>query len=72
MAGITLAIADAKLTTYMEAEEKILLGQRVVINGKDLTRADLAAVQKGVELWNKRVLQLSRSGGVRLRQVIPR
>jgi len=71
MAGITLAQADAKLTAYLAAEEKILLGQRVSINGKDLTRADLAAVQQGVALWEGRVQKLSRTGGLRISQVIP-
>lgn len=71
MAGITLAQAEAKLTAYLAAEEKILLGQKVSMGGKDLVRADLEAVQKGVSLWNGRVSQLSRTGGIKVREVIP-
>lgn len=72
MAGITLEQATAKLTAYLAAEESILLGQRVSINGKDLTRADLAAVQAGISLWEGRCQRLSRPGGLRVSQVIPR
>ncbi|MCX5875302.1 MAG: hypothetical protein NT087_03190 [Deltaproteobacteria bacterium] len=72
MAGITLAQAESRLTEYLTAEESILLSQRVVMNGKELTRADLASVQKGVEIWQARVTRLSRVGGLRVREVIPR
>jgi len=71
MAGITLADAEAKLKQYLDAEEKILLGQKVSLNGKDLTRADLESVQKGIKIWNARVSQLSRTGGIKVREVIP-
>ena len=72
MAGITLAQAEAKLTQYLDAEEKILLGQAVNIDGRILTRADLAAVQAGVKLWNGRVNTLAASGRLQVREVIPR
>lgn len=72
MAGITLIAAEAKLAKYLIAEEAILLGQRIIMNGKELTRADLASVQKGVEIWQARVTRLSRIGGLRVREVIPR
>lgn len=72
MAGITLAQSDSRLTEYLNAEAAILLGQRVSINGKDLTRADLEAVQKGIAIWEARVARLSRTGGLRVREVIPR
>lgn len=73
MAGITLAQAEAKLAAYLAAEEKILLGQKVEIDGEALTRADLENVQKGVELWNSRVRTLSAqaSGRGRMRNVSP-
>jgi hypothetical protein len=73
MAGITLAQAEAKLAAYLAAEEKILLGQKVEIDGEALTRADLENVQKGVEMWNSRVrtLSASASGRGRMRNVSP-
>lgn len=72
MAGITLEIAEARLQKYLDAEEKILAGQKVEMDGRTLTRADLAAVQQGVELWNGRVNKLTRSGRLQVREVIPR
>jgi hypothetical protein len=73
MAGITLAQAETKLAAYLAAEEKILLGQKVEIDGQALTRSNLADVQKGVELWNSRVRTLSAqsSGRGRMRTVSP-
>lgn len=73
MAGITLATADARLTLYLDAEAKILAGQKVSLAGKDLTRADLDSVQKGIDIWQQRVTQLSRpGGGIRAVRVVPR
>ncbi len=73
MAGITLAQAQAKLDAYLAAEEKILLGQSVAIDGQSLTRADLDKVQRGVSLWDQRVKTLSAkaSGRCRMRTVSP-
>lgn len=72
MAGITLEIAEARLTKYLDAEEKILLGQVVDIDGEHLTRADLDAVQRGVSLWQRRCNDLSPGGGINVVEVIPR
>lgn len=74
MAGITLAQAEAQLTLYIEAEAKILAGQRVRIGDKDLTRADLQFVQKGLSTWEARVQRLTRAAAgaaIRVRQVVP-
>lgn len=70
MAGLTLVQAEAKLALYLDAEEKILAGQEIAINGRDLKRADLKAVQEGIALWDGRVQQKSR-GGMRSVSVAP-
>lgn len=71
MAGITVEIANARLTAYLDAEAKILKGQRVDLDGQALTRADLAAVQRGIELWQGKVSQLTGAGKVQVRRVVP-
>lgn len=73
MAGITLTQAQAKLDTYLDALDKILLKQKVEIDGESLTRANLAEVQAGVEFWDKKVKSLSQSasGRGRMRTVSP-
>jgi hypothetical protein len=73
MAGITLAQAQAKLDAYLAAEEKILLGQKVEIDGQALTRANLESVQAGVTLWNERVraLDAKSTGRGRMRTIAP-
>ncbi len=72
MAGITLAQAEAKLTAYLAAEEKILGGQSYTIANRTLTRADLAEVRKGISYWDDQVKRLSQaSEGRRVRGVTP-
>lgn len=72
MAGITLAQAEAQLSLYLDAEAKILAGQRVRIGDKDITRADLEFVQKGIDFWQGRVTKLARTTtGIAVKQVIP-
>ncbi len=61
MAGITLADAGAKLALYLAAETKVLLGQKVEIDGQALTRANLELIQAGITSWDARVKSLSRS-----------
>jgi hypothetical protein len=73
MAGITLAHAQARLDALMAAYDKIVLGQKVEIDGQALTRANLADVQRGIEFWDSKVKQLSASasGRGRMRTVSP-
>jgi len=67
MAGITLTHAQAQLDAYLAAELAVLSGQRYEIAGRMLQRADLKDIQAGIELWNRRVQDLSAraSGGRR-------
>lgn len=58
MAGITLEQAEAKLQTWMEAEEKIASGQDYSIGDRRLTRADLYTVRGEIEYWNNKVKEL--------------
>ena len=59
MAGISLSLAQAQLNAYLAAEIAILSGQEYVIGSRRLKRADLAAVQAGIALWNQRVQDLT-------------
>lgn len=70
MAGITLAQAEAKLSTWMDAEDKVASGQSYSISGRSLTRADLGAIRETIDYWDRKVQDLTR-GGKRVRQVVP-
>ena len=59
MAGITLAIATARLNDYLDAEAKVLSGQEKKIGDRMLKRADLAEIQEGIKIWDSRVKDLS-------------
>ena len=59
MAGITLATAEARLQLYLDAEAAILGRQEYRIGDRMMKFADLAEVRAGVELWERRVQELS-------------
>ena len=59
MAGIPKEQAEAKLQTWMEAEEKIASGQGYSIGDRRLTRADLYTVRGEIEYWNNTVKELA-------------
>lgn len=58
MAGITKEQAEAKLQTWMEAEEKIASGQGYSIGDRRLTRADLYTVRGEIKYWDNKVKEL--------------
>jgi len=68
MSGITKAQAEAKLLTWMNADDRLSKGQSVTISGRSVTHAEAL---KNIEFWDKKVRQLSR-GGKRLRMAVPR
>lgn len=65
MAGITLAQAEAKLATWLDAEDKVAAGQAYSIGGRSLTRADLKAIRETIEYWDNKVKRLS-GGGIKV------
>ena len=73
MAGITLAIAEAKLAEYLAAETAVLSKQSYSIAGRALTLADLESIQAGIKVWNERATALGSvaEGRGRLRTIVP-
>lgn len=75
MAGITLAQAQARLDEYLAAEVAVLQTQEYKISAGDgfrsSTRADLGQIQKGIELWNRKVQELSAMATGRGRSFTP-
>ena len=59
MAGITAAQAQTQLDLYLAAEAAALANQSYEIAGRRLTRANLAEIQAGIDLWNKRLITLT-------------
>lgn len=70
MAGITQAQAEAKLTTWLAAEDKVAEGQSYSIGDRALTRADLKEIRETITYWDNKVQSLSR-GGMRTRRAVP-
>jgi hypothetical protein len=78
MAGITLADAERMLQAYLSAEVAVLAGQTVEMAGpggsRRLTMANLAEIQRGIDIWDKRVKDLAATtaGNKRSINVTPR
>lgn len=74
MAGITPDLAQSRLMQYMDAEAKVLKGQSVTIDGESLTRANLTAIQDGIQYWDAKAKELASlaQGRGRARTVAPR
>jgi len=73
MAGLTVALAQAQLDLYLDAERKVLSNQSYSLLGRTLTRANLAEIQAGIDLWDRRIKDLTakESGRGRTRIVSP-
>lgn len=71
MAGITLAQAEAKLATWMDAEDKVSRSQAYSISGRSLTRADLKMIGERITYWDAQVQRLSPGGGIRVTGGVP-
>lgn len=71
MAGITLAQAEAKLAYWLGIEDQLGPNAEVTIDGTTYKRHQLKDIAAQVALWEARVQRLSRTGGARVRQVVP-
>lgn len=75
MAGLTLAQAETQLAAYLAAETAALGGQSYRIGDRMLTRADLVEIRNGIDVWQRRIVELSNStavtGRTRARTVVP-
>lgn len=72
MAGITLTQAEAKLATWLDAEDKVATGQEYTIGTRSLKRADLKEIRETIQYWDGKVKELSRgSSGIRVRGGTP-
>lgn len=68
-----MSTATDMLQRYIDAEVAILSGQEMRLNGRSLTRADLAEVRKGRADWQRTVDTETRinNGGSSLRHQLP-
>ena len=69
MAGLDLSTANARLQLYLDAEAAILTRQEYAINGRRLRYADLAEVRAGIDLWDRRVKELTARNSGRGRSI---
>lgn len=73
MSVITKEIAAQKLSSYLDAETKVLQGQRYKIQDRELERASLNEIRAGIEYWRKKYDSLNgKRRGAKVFRVIPR
>ncbi len=72
MAGITLAQAEAQLSTWISASTAVASGQSYAIGTRQLTRVDAAEIREQLQFWDAKVKELSRgTSGIRVRGGTP-
>ena len=71
MAGITLAIAEARLTAYLNAEAALLTGglAEVDVFGKKIKKLDIGQIQTAIDYWAGKVDELTAQGTSTARKV---
>lgn len=73
--AITFAIAEAKLTEWLDAETAVSGGQEYEIGSRRLKRADLEFIRESITYWNTQCIKLGRSGGtgnIRVQLAVPK
>jgi len=70
MAGITLIIAEEKLTLWLAALDTVSGGQSVRIGDHEITYANLDKIQNQITFWDKQVKRLTR-GGIKVTGATP-
>ena len=64
MAGITLAQAEAQLSSWLAASTAVASGQSYTIGARSFTRADAKAIQQQIEYWDKKCQELGGTSNV--------
>ena len=69
-----LQVAQSKLASWLEAEDKVASGQSYQVGSRRLARADLAEIRKEIQHWQGEVDRLiaGRGRGARVIRIIPR
>lgn len=70
---ISLTTAQARLSTYLDAEAAVLRNQSYSIGDRSLTRANLKEIREGIDYWSAKVNELQRnaSGGIQVQLGVP-
>jgi|10_taG_2_1085330.scaffolds.fasta_scaffold241526_2 hypothetical protein len=59
MAGLTAALAQARLDSWLEADAAVASNQSYTINNRTLTRANAKEIRENIEYWDSKVQQLA-------------
>lgn len=57
--GLTLAVAQAHLDEWVAADSAVSSGQSYSIDGRSLTRANVADIRDQITYWNNQVNSLT-------------
>lgn len=71
VSGIDLTRAEAKLTTWLAADDAVASGKSYTIGDRSLTRANEREIRNNIKSWDMQVKRLTRGGGIQVRGVTP-
>lgn len=70
MAGIDLSTAQSHLNTWLAAETAVARGQSFSFGDRSLSRANLGEIRSQIELWDRKVNELTQGSRVRVQQAV--
>ncbi len=59
MAGLTAEIAQARLDSWLAADEAVAANQSYTINNRTLTRANAKEIRDNIDFWSKKIEELT-------------
>ncbi|MGL4944705.1 MAG: DUF6148 family protein [Fusobacteriaceae bacterium] len=71
---ITLEVARENLRKWVEADQKVSLGQSYRIGTRELSRVNAKEIRESIKFWSGYVkrLETGRKKGARAKRIIPR
>jgi len=75
MASVSLSTAISMRDAWINAEQSVMKGQSISIQGREVRRADLGEIREAVQYWSKITRQLDRKkrgkGSMRISGIVP-
>lgn len=70
MAGISLAVAQAQLDQWIEAQATVSPTRSTTVGDTVVTFHDLDQITRQIDYWNRMVMRLSRGSGIAAQRVV--
>lgn len=63
---------EKRIAMYLDAELKALAGERYKIRDKELERASIGEIRRGIDYWENKLRALTTKRGAKVTRIVPR